>query len=214
MKFFIDTADIEEIKKALDMGFLDGVTTNPSLISKIQKPFKKIIEEICDIVPGPVSAEVLATKKEFILKEGRELAKIAPNVVVKIPLIPDGLKAVKIFSDEGINTNVTLCFSANQALLVAKSGATYVSPFVGRIDDYGQEGMVLIEEILNIYENYDYNTQVLVASVRNSTHLKEVAMMGAHIVTIPFKLLNLLIKHPLTDVGLDQFLKDGKNLTW
>ena len=214
MKFFIDTADIDEIKKAMDMGFLDGVTTNPSSIAKNKKPFKEAIKEICDIVPGPVSAEVLATEKQVILKESRELASIAPNVVVKIPLIPDGLSAVKILSKEDIKTNVTLCFSANQALLVAKVGATYVSPFVGRMDDHGQEGMMLIEEIVNIYENYDYATKVLTASIRHPLHLKEAAMIGADIVTIPFKVLDLLAKHPLTDIGLSQFLADGKKITW
>ena len=214
MKFFIDTADVEEIKKALDMGFLDGVTTNPSLIAKNKKPFKEAVQEICSAVPGPVSAEVLATKKESILKEGRELAKIAPNVVIKVPLIPEGLSAVKIFSEEGIKTNVTLCFSANQALLAAKVGATYISPFVGRMDDHGQEGMTLIQEITDIYENYNYKTEVLVASIRHPIHLKEAAIIGADVVTIPFKVLTLLAQHPLTDVGLAKFLKDGKELVW
>ncbi len=214
MKFFIDTADINEIKKAISLGFLDGVTTNPSLIAKNKKPFKKAIKEICDVVSGPVSAEVLATKKEIILKESRELANIAPNVVVKIPLILDGLSAVKILSEEGIKTNLTLCFSANQAILAAKAGATYISPFIGRMDDHGQEGMILIQEIVNIYSNYNYRTEVLTASIRHPLHLKEAAMIGADVATIPFKILDLLAKHPLTDIGLAQFLEDGKKITW
>lgn len=212
MQFFIDTAEIDEIKQAHEMGFLDGVTTNPSLIAKSGKPFKEVIKEICGIVPGPVSAEVLGIEKDRILKEGRELAKISSNVVVKVPLIAEGLKAVKVFSEEGIKTNVTLCFSANQALLAAKAGANYISPFVGRMDDHGQEGMDLIEEIISIYGNYDYPTEVLVASIRHPIHLKEAALMGADVVTLPFKVLNLLIRHPLTDIGLAKFLEDGKNL--
>ena len=214
MKFFIDTADIEEIKKALAMGFLDGVTTNPSLVAKAGKPFREAIREICEVVEGPVSAEVLAVKKDEILKEGRELAQIAPNVVVKVPLIQEGLKAVNIFSQEGIKTNVTLCFSANQALLAAKAGATYISPFIGRVDDHGQEGMELIDEITSIYTNYGYKTQVLVASIRHPLHLKEAALLGADVATLPFKVLDLLMKHPLTDIGLSKFLEDGKKLTW
>ena len=214
MQFFIDTADIEEIKKALAMGFLDGVTTNPSLVAKAGKPFREAIREICEVVEGPVSAEVLAVKKDEILKEGRELAQIAPNVVVKVPLIQEGLKAVNIFSQEGIKTNVTLCFSANQALLAAKAGATYISPFIGRVDDHGQEGMDLVDEITSIYTNYGYETQVLVASIRHPLHLKEAALLGADVATLPFKVLDLLMKHPLTDIGLSKFLEDGKKLTW
>ena len=214
MEFFIDTADIEEIKAANALGILDGITTNPSLIAKSGKPFKSVIKEICDLVEGPVSAEVLATDTENMLKEGRELAQIASNVVVKVPLIPEGLKAVKVFSQEGIKTNVTLCFSANQALLAAKAGATYISPFVGRLDDQSQDGMQLIDEIVTIYRNYGYATKVLVASIRHPLHLKDAALMGADVATIPFKVFDMLVKHPLTDSGLEKFLADSKKSNW
>ncbi len=214
MKFFIDTADIEEIKKAHELGILDGVTTNPSLVAKTGKPFKTVIKEICELVDGPVSAEVVSTEKDGILKEGRELAKLAENVVVKVPLIPEGLKAVKVFSQEGIKTNVTLCFSSNQALLAAKVGATYISPFVGRIDDKGQDGMQLIEEIVTIYQNYDYDTEVLVASIRHPIHLRDAALLGADVATIPFKVFDMLVQHPLTDIGLEKFLADAKKFQW
>lgn len=214
MEFFIDTADIEEIKAAHELGILDGVTTNPSLIAKTGKPFKAVIQEICSIVEGPVSAEVLSIDKEGILKEARELAKIAKNVVVKVPLIPEGLKAVKVLSEEGIDTNVTLCFSVNQALLAAKVGATYISPFVGRLDDISAEGMDLIEDIVQAYDNYEFGTRVLVASIRHPIHLKEAALMGADVATIPFSVFNQLVKHPLTDQGLEKFLADAKKFKW
>lgn len=214
MEFFIDTADVNEIKTAHELGILDGVTTNPSLVAKTGKPFKAVIKEICAIVDGPVSAEVVAVEKEAILKEGRELAKLAKNVVVKVPLIPEGLKAVKVFSAEGIKTNVTLCFSANQALLAAKAGATYISPFVGRLDDISMDGMELIEDIKTIYENYDFATKILVASIRHPIHLKQAALIGAHVATIPFSVFPQLAKHPLTDSGLEKFLADAKKFNW
>lgn len=214
MEFFIDTADINEIAQAQELGILDGVTTNPSLVAKTGKSFKTVIKEICALVPGPVSAEVLATDKEGILKEGRELAKLAKNVVVKVPLIPEGLKAVKIFSAEGIKTNVTLCFQANQALLAAKAGATYISPFIGRLDDISHDGMELIEEIRTIYDNYDYSTKILAASIRHPLHLKQAAMIGADVATIPFSVFPMLVKHNLTDAGLEKFLQDAKKFSW
>lgn len=214
MEFFIDTADVAEIKNAHELGILDGVTTNPSLVAKTGKPFKQVIREICAIVEGPVSAEVVAIEKDAIIKEGRELAKLAKNVVVKVPLIPEGLKAVKVFSAEGIKTNVTLCFSANQALLAAKAGATYISPFVGRLDDISTDGMDLIEEIKTIYENYDFSTKVLVASIRHPIHLKQAALIGADVATIPYSVFPQLVKHPLTDSGLEKFLADAKKFNW
>lgn len=214
MEFFIDTADVAEIKNAHELGILDGVTTNPSLVAKTGKPFKQVIREICSIVEGPVSAEVVAIEKDAILKEGRELAKLAKNVVVKVPLIAEGLKAVKVFSAEGIKTNVTLCFSANQALLAAKAGATYISPFVGRLDDISTDGMDLIEEIRTIYDNYDFSTKILVASIRHPIHLKQAAMTGADVATIPYSVFPQLVKHPLTDSGLEKFLADAKKFNW
>jgi len=214
MEFFIDTADVAEIKSAHELGILDGVTTNPSLIAKTGKPFKQVIREICAIVDGPVSAEVVAIEKDAIIKEGRELAKLAKNVVVKVPLIAEGLKAVKVFSGEGIKTNVTLCFSANQALLAAKAGATYISPFVGRLDDISQDGMELIEEIKTIYDNYDFATKILVASIRHPIHLKQAALIGAQVATIPYSVFPQLVKHPLTDSGLEKFLADAKKFNW
>ncbi len=210
MKFFIDSANIQEIKEAAAMGMLDGVTTNPSLVSKEGKEFFPLLKEICSIVNGPVSAEVISTDVEGMLKEGRELAKLHENIVVKVPIIKDGLKAVKIFSAEGIKTNVTLCFSATQALMAAKAGASYISPFVGRLDDVGQNGMELINQIVTIYNNYGFQTEVLVASVRNPIHIIEAAMMGADVCTVPFKVLEQLLKHPLTDIGLEKFLSDWK----
>jgi len=214
MKFFIDTADIEEIKKADALGILDGVTTNPSLIARTNKPFKSVIKEICEVVKGPVSAEVLSVDTEGILKEGRELMQIADNVVIKVPLIAEGLKAVKVFSEEGIKTNVTLCFSASQALLAAKAGATYISPFIGRLDDISYDGMQLIEEIITIYDNYSYDTEILVASIRHPMHLKDAALIGADVATIPYKVFNQLVKHPLTESGLAQFMEDSKKFSW
>jgi len=210
MKFFIDSANIQEIKEAAAMGMLDGVTTNPSLVSKEGKEFFPLLKEICSIVNGPVSAEVISTDVEGMLKEGRELAKLHENIVVKVPIIKDGLKAVKIFSAERIKTNVTLCFSATQALMAAKAGASYISPFVGRLDDVGQNGMELINQIVTIYNNYGFQTEVLVASVRNPIHIIEAAMMGADVCTVPFKVLEQLLKHPLTDIGLEKFLSDWK----
>lgn len=210
MKFFIDTANVDEIREAQAMGFLDGVTTNPSLVAKEGKDFRVILDEILSIVDGPVSAEVVATDYEGIVKEGKELAAIHKNIVVKVPLIKEGIKAVKTLSSEGIKTNVTLCFSATQALLAAKAGATYISPFVGRLDDIGQIGIDLIEQIVQIYRNYNYETEVLVASVRSPIHLLEAALMGADVATIPFSVIDKLFNHPLTDLGLEKFLSDWK----
>lgn len=208
MKFFIDTANIGEIQEAARMGVLDGVTTNPSLVAKEGKDFRKLLEEICAIVDGPISAEVVSTDFDGIMKEGRDLAKIHKNIVVKVPLIKEGLKAVKALKGEGIRTNVTLCFSPNQALLAAKSGAAFISPFIGRLDDISHNGMDLIRQIVTIYRNYAFETEVLVASVRHPLHVVEAAMIGAHICTMPFKVIDQLIKHPLTDIGLEKFLAD------
>jgi transaldolase len=210
MKFFIDTASLTEIKEANDLGVLDGVTTNPSLVAKEGKEFIPLLKEICAIVHGPISAEVLSLDFDGMMKEGRDLAKIHENIVVKVPLIKDGLKAVKALKAEGIRTNVTLCFSANQALLAAKAGAFFISPFVGRLDDISQNGMELIGQIVTIYHNYGYDTQVLVASVRHPLHVIDAAMMGADICTMPFKVIDQLIKHPLTDIGIERFLADWK----
>ncbi len=210
MKIFIDTANLNEIKEAASMGLLDGVTTNPSLVAKEGKEFKSLLKEICAVVDGDISAEVVATDLDGMLREGRDLAKIDDKIVIKVPLIMEGLKAVKCFKAEGIRTNVTLCFSPNQALLAAKAGAYIVSPFVGRLDDISTSGMELIEQILTIYRNYNYETQVLVASVRHPMHVVEAALMGAHIATIPFKVITQLVKHPLTDIGLERFLSDWK----
>jgi transaldolase len=212
MKIFIDTADIGEIREAHALGVLDGVTTNPSLVAKTGKPFTKVLEEICEVVSGPVSAEVVSLDAPTMVKEARELAKIADNIVVKVPLVTEGLKATKVLSDEGIDTNVTLCFSPVQAWLAAKAGATYISPFVGRLDDISHVGMELIEQVLTIYRNYDFDTQVLVASVRHPVHVLDAAMMGAHVATIPFKVIGQLAKHPLTDAGLARFLEDWKKV--
>jgi len=212
MKFFIDTADVNEIREAESLGILDGVTTNPTLISRTGRPFKETIEEICSIVKGPVSAEVVSTDTEGIIKEGRELAKIANNIVVKVPLIKDGLKAVKALTSEEIKVNVTLCFSSNQALLAAKAGGTYISPFVGRLDDKGHTGMEVVDEIRTIYDNYGFETQIIVASIRNPLHVRDAALMGADIATIPFAVFNNIVKHPLTDAGLESFLADWKKV--
>ncbi|MBS1518621.1 MAG: fructose-6-phosphate aldolase [Bacteroidetes bacterium] len=213
MKIFIDTANLDEIREAADMGILDGVTTNPSLVSKEgHKDFRSMLEKICSMVDGDISAEVVSTKCEDMLKEGRELAKIHKNIVVKVPLIKEGLKAVKIFSEENIRTNVTLCFSASQAVLAAKAGAYIISPFVGRLDDISQNGMELIQQIVQIYGNYNYQTQVLVASVRHPIHFVESCLIGAEIATMPFKVIEQLAKHPLTDIGLDKFLSDWEKL--
>ena len=212
MKFFIDTANIDEIKEAAALGVLDGVTTNPSLVAKEGKDFRKLLNEILKIVDGPVSAEVISTDYDGILKEGRELASIHKNIVVKVPLIKEGLKAVKTLSGEGVKVNVTLCFSPTQALLAAKAGATYVSPFVGRLDDISTSGMDLIAQIVQIYGNYDYQTEVLVASVRHPLHVVEAALLGADVCTIPFAVIDKMFNHPLTDTGLEKFLSDWKKL--
>lgn len=213
MRIFIDTANLKEIKEAADMGLLDGVTTNPSLVAKEgHKNFRDMLEKICAIVDGDISAEVVSTDCEGILKEGRELAKIHKNIVIKVPLIKEGLKAVKAFSDEGIKTNVTLCFSPSQALLAAKAGAYLVSPFVGRLDDISQNGMDLISQIRQIYDNYGYTTQILVASIRHPMHFVDSCMIGADVCTMPFKVIEQLAKHPLTDIGLEKFLADWKKL--
>jgi transaldolase len=210
MKFFIDTANVEEIKKAKALGMLDGVTTNPTLVAREGREFKELIQEICSISDGPVSAEVISTDTDGMLSEARELAKYADNIVIKIPLIKEGLKAVKILSGEGIKSNVTLCFSPIQALMAAKAGAAYISPFVGRLDDISHVGMDLVEQIMTIYGNYGFDTEVIVASIRNPLHVVDAALMGADIATIPYKVMEQLIKHPLTDIGLEKFLADWK----
>jgi transaldolase len=212
MKFFIDTANVEEIKKTNALGLLDGVTTNPTLVSKEGREFKGLIKEICSIVDGPVNAEVVSTDAEGMINEARDLVKLADNIVVKIPLIEEGLKAVKILTAEEIKTNVTLCFSATQALMAAKAGAAYVSPFVGRLDDISSTGMDLVEQIITIYDNYGYDTEIIVASIRNPTHVVDAALMGADIATIPYNVIQQLIKHPLTDIGLEKFLADWKKM--
>lgn len=212
MKFFIDSADIKEIKQANERGWVDGVTTNPTLVSKMGRPMKEIIKEICGVVDGPISAEVLSTTAADMYKEGLDLAKIHDNVVVKIPMTEDGLVVVRKFKAEGIKTNVTLVFSPLQALLVAKAGGTMVSPFVGRLDDISTPGMELIHQIKTIYQNYNFETEILVASIRHNVHILESAMMGADIVTVPFKVMQGMLQHPLTDKGLEQFLKDSEKI--
>ena len=212
MKFFIDTAEVKEIREAAAMGLVDGVTTNPSLVARSGRKFRDVLLEICDIVKGPVSAEVVGTTYDVIMKEARDLAALRSNIVVKIPLIPEGLKAVRTCATEGIKTNVTLCFSATQALLAAKAGATYVSPFVGRLDDVSTNGMQLIREIVEIYDNYAFQTEVLVASVRHPMHVQEAALIGAHVATCPLSVLIQLSRHPLTDAGLAKFLADWEKV--
>jgi transaldolase len=216
MKFFIDTANLEEIREAKELGIIDGVTTNPSLVAKEgcknREDFKKLVYEICEVVQGPVSAEVVSTDVDGMVKEARELAEIHQHVVVKIPMIIDGLKATRQLAEAGIKINVTLVFSPLQALLAAKAGATYVSPFVGRLDDISQTGMKLVAQILEIYQNYIFETEVLVASIRNPLHVLEAAQMGADVATIPFKVISQLAKHPLTDIGMKQFLDDWKRV--
>lgn len=211
MKFFVDTAEIKDIRDLYETGLLDGVTTNPSLIAKSGRQFKDVIKEICSIVPGPVSAEVAATDYDGMIAEGHVLAKLAENVVVKLPLTIDGLKACKTFSKEGIKTNVTLCFSPNQALLAAKVGATYISPFIGRLDDINADGVELIENIRTIYDNYSFATEILAASIRTPNHITEVALAGADVATIPPAVIYKLADHPLTKSGLEQFVKDWKS---
>lgn len=208
MKLFVDTADIEDIRQLAAIGIIDGVTTNPSLVAKSGKTRDEVVAEIAEIVDGPISSEVVATEWEAMVAEGKEVAAVHPNIVVKIPTTPDGLRATKLLADEGIRVNMTLCFAANQALLCAKVGAAYVSPFVGRLDDIHQPGMQLIEEIVTIYENYDFDTEVLVASVRNPLHVQEAALMGADVCTCPPKTIWQMMKHPLTDIGLEKFLAD------
>jgi transaldolase len=210
MKFFADTADVAEIRDLADTGLLDGVTTNPSLVAKSGRQFKEVIAEICAIVSGPVSAEVTALDASGMIREGNELRKIAKNVAVKVPLTIDGLKACKALTSDGAMVNVTLCFSANQALLAAKAGATFISPFVGRLDDIHLDGMELISDIRQIYDNYDFGTEILVASVRSANHVKEAALIGADVVTAPAAVLKALARHPLTDKGIEQFLADWK----
>lgn len=212
MKFFVDTADIADIRELAETGLLDGVTTNPSLIAKSGRNFLEVVKEICEVVEGPVSAEVTALDSPTMIAEGRKLASLAPNIAVKVPLTWDGLKTCKVLTGEGTMVNVTLCFSANQALLAAKAGATYISPFVGRLDDVSEDGMELIEKLVTIYRNYDFDTEVLVASVRHPGHVVQSALLGADACTIPFKVIAQLIKHPLTDRGLAQFLEDAKRI--
>lgn len=212
MKFFIDTANVDEIREANEMGMVDGVTTNPSLIAKEGRDFKQIINEICEIVDGPISAEAVSLDAEGMIAEARDLAKIHNNIVVKIPMTIEGMKAVRTLAGEGIRTNVTLVFSPLQALMAAKAGASYVSPFVGRLDDLSQEGMDLVEQIVSIYENYGYQTEVIVASIRNPLHVLESALIGADISTIPFSVLKKLAAHPLTDKGIEAFLNDWEKV--
>jgi transaldolase len=213
MKFFLDTANLQEIREAASLGLIDGVTTNPSLVSKEGKDFRKLIEEICTIVDGPISAEVVSTTEKEMVAEGKDLSGIHKNVVVKIPMIPEGLKAIRRLTGEGIRVNTTLIFSASQALLAAKAGATYVSPFIGRLDDISQVGMELIEQIVTIFSNYSFSTEVLVASIRNPVHVVDAALLGADVATMPFSVLQQLMKHPLTDVGLKKFLSDWEKIS-
>jgi transaldolase len=212
MKIFIDSADLTEIKDAAAMGVVDGVTTNPSLVAKTGKSLERVVGEILELVDGPISAEVTATDYAGILREGRLLAAIHPNVVVKVPLIAEGIRAVKTFTSEGIRTNVTLCFSAPQGLLAAKAGATYISPFVGRIDDVGGDGLELVAQLVSIYNNYGYDTEVLAASIRHPVHLVRCAQIGADVSTLPYKVILQLLEHPLTDRGLAKFLEDAKKI--
>ncbi len=212
MKFFLDTASVKEIREGVALGVVDGITTNPSLVAKEGRPFREIVEEICRLVDGPINLEVVGTDADTMVAEGRDLAKIHANVVVKIPMIAEGLKAVRRLHLEGIKVNVTLCFSPNQALLAAKAGATYISPFIGRLDDISHVGMDLVRDILTIYRNYGYPTQLLAASLRHPLHLVEAAKAGAHVATMPFAVLQQLLKHPLTDVGLERFLSDWKKV--
>jgi transaldolase len=212
MKFFIDTADVKEIREAHSLGLVDGVTTNPSLIAKSGRKFKDVIKEIVSIVDGPISAEVLSLDAPGMIKEGRELAKIHNNIVVKLPMTPEGLKACKALTDKGIKTNVTLIFTSMQALLAAKAGATYVSPFVGRLDDISQDGMGIIEEIRAIFDNYGYTSEIIVASIRNPIHVLNSALIGADVATIPYSVMLQLSKHPLTDAGIKKFLEDWQNV--
>ena len=212
MQIFIDTADIEEIRDAAAMGVIDGVTTNPSLVAKTGRRFKDVLVDICEVVDGPISAEVIATDYDGMIREARTLAAMHDNIVVKIPLIAEGLKAVRTLTEEGIRTNVTLCFSPTQGLLAAKAGATYVSPFIGRIDDISGNGMEIVEQLVAIYQNYGLSTQVLAASIRHPVHVVQASLIGADVATIPHKVIHQLLKHPLTDIGLERFLADAKKI--
>ncbi len=212
MQIFIDSADIEEIRDAAEMGVIDGVTTNPSLVAKTGRPFKEVLVDICEVVNGPISAEVVATDHEGIIREGRNLAAMHENIVVKVPLIAEGLKAVRTLSEEGIRTNVTLCFSVTQGLLAAKAGATYISPFIGRVDDIAGSGMELVQQLVTVYGNYGLDTKVLAASIRHPLHVVEASLLGADVATIPHKVIHQLLKHPLTDIGLERFLADAKKI--
>ncbi len=212
MKLFIDTANIDEIKEINEWGVICGVTTNPSLIAKEGRNFEEVVKEIVDIVDGPISAEVISLDKEGMLREARELVKIHPNIVIKIPMTKEGLKAVKVLSEENIKTNVTLIFSANQALLAARAGATYVSPFVGRLDDISNEGIYIIEDIVQVFNIHNINTEIIAASIRHPIHVLDAAKAGAHISTIPYKVFEQMLNHPLTDIGIDKFLKDWNSL--
>jgi len=212
MKIFIDTANIDEIRTANEWGVIDGVTTNPSLVAKEGKDFKSIVNQILSIVNGPISVEVISIDSEGMVKEALDMAKWSKNIVIKIPMIPEGLKAVKILNEKGVNTNVTLVFSVNQAILAAKAGATYVSPFIGRLDDIGHDGMQIIRDMVQIYKLYDFKTEIIVASVRHPLHVIESAKIGAHVATIPYSVIEKMFKHPLTDIGLEKFLKDWKKV--
>lgn len=213
MKLFLDTANLEEIKEVASWGILDGVTTNPTLCARENRPFETLIKEICQVVSGPVSVECVSTRSEDIVEEARKLNSLAPNIAVKIPVNLEGLKATKILSAEGIKVNMTLVFSPSQALLAAKAGAAFVSPFIGRLDDVSHHGMELIEQIVTIYENYNFETEIIVASIRHPGHVVEAALIGAHIATVPYSVMEKLIKHPLTDVGIERFLQDWKKVT-
>ncbi len=213
MKIFIDTANIEQIKEVNSWGILDGVTTNPSLIAKEKKDFATIVNEICEVVDGPISVEVISLKADGMFAEGMKLAAVNENIVIKVPMTEEGLKATKLLSNEGVAVNMTLIFSANQALLAAKAGARYVSPFVGRLDDVGQDGMTLISDIMDILDNYDYDTEVIVASIRDPVQVTDAARMGAHVATIPFDVLKKMFKHPLTDIGIERFMKDWEKVS-
>ncbi len=212
MEIFIDTADIEEIRDAAAMGVIDGVTTNPSLVAKTGRPFKDVLVDICEVVDGPISAEVVATDYDGIVTEARSLAAMHENIVVKVPLIAEGLKAVRTLTNEGIRTNVTLCFSVTQGLLAAKAGATYISPFIGRVDDISGSGMEVVEQLVTVYRNYGLGTKVLAASIRHPLHVVQASMIGADVATIPHKVIHQLLKHPLTDIGLERFLADAKKI--
>lgn len=213
MKIFIDTANIEQIREVNSWGILDGVTTNPSLIAKERKDFATIVKEICEVVNGPISVEVVSLKADQMFAEGMRLAAVNENIVIKVPMTEEGLKATKLLSNEGVAVNMTLIFSANQALLAAKAGARYVSPFVGRLDDVGQDGMSLVSDIMDILDNYDFETEVIVASVRDPIHVTDAARIGAHIATVPYDVLKKMFKHPLTDIGIERFLKDWEKVS-